>query len=77
MVKDVVKSECRMIDMWSCFQAVDAPEICSTDSEKTVESRAETLQLPHVVKLVARDDKNVVRKISNADQRTASSSFCS
>ena len=26
MVKDVVKSECRMIDMWSCFQTVDALE---------------------------------------------------
>lgn len=24
MVKDVVKSECRMIDMWSCFQVVEA-----------------------------------------------------
>lgn len=34
MVKDVVKSEYRMIDMWSFFQAVDAPEICSAGREK-------------------------------------------
>ena len=34
MVKDVVKSEYRMIDMWSCFQVVDAPEIRSAGREE-------------------------------------------
>ena len=34
MVKDVVKSECRMIDMWSCFQTVDTLEIHSVGREE-------------------------------------------
>ena len=38
MVKDVVKSEYRMIDMWSGFQAVDAPENRSADREEMQEN---------------------------------------
>ena len=34
MVKNVVKSEYRMIDMWSCFQTVDALGICSAGREE-------------------------------------------
>ena len=34
MVKDVVKSKYRMIVMWSCFQVVDEPEICSAGREE-------------------------------------------
>ena len=34
MVKDVVKSKYRMIDMWSCFQAVDTRENHSAGREE-------------------------------------------
>ena len=61
MVKDVVKSECRMIDMWSCFQVVEALEIASS-LKKRMESREETYRSLHVVKLIPRDDKHVVRE---------------
>ena len=63
MVKDVVKSEYRMIVMWSCFQVVEAFEICSAGREKCIESREETHQPPHVVNHLQRDDNYVVRKI--------------
>ena len=63
MVKDVVKSEYRMIVMWSYFQAVEALEIAPPAEKKYIESREETHQLPHVVNLIPRDDKHVVRQI--------------
>ena len=34
MVKNVVKSEYRMIDMWSCFQVVEALKNCSAGREE-------------------------------------------
>ena len=34
MVKDVVKSECRMIDMWSWFLEAEALEIFSVGREE-------------------------------------------
>ena len=44
MVKDVVKSECRMIDMWSFFQAVGAFENRSAGREEMYkEQRRNTL----------------------------------
>ena len=44
MVKDVVKSEYRMIDMWSCFQAVEALKNRSAGREETCsEQRTNTL----------------------------------
>ena len=62
MVKDVVKSEYRMIDMWSCFQAVNTLENDSAGREKCIESREETHQSIYVVNLTPRDDKHVVRQ---------------
>ena len=55
MVKDVVKSERRMIDMWSCFQVVNALKICSDEREEThMEQRRNTLNAtcgqPHTEK---------------------------
>ena len=38
MVKDVVKSEYRMIDMWSCFQAVEALKNRSAGRKETQEN---------------------------------------
>ena len=70
MVKDVVKSECRMIDMWSCFQTVDALEKHSAGrKEMDRDQRGKTLRAekehrpPYVVKLLPRDDKHVVTTI--------------
>ena len=63
MVKDVVKSEYRMIDMWSCFQAVNTLENDSAGREKCIESREETHQSIYVVNFTEGDDKHVVRKI--------------
>ena len=39
MVKDVVKFESRMIDMWSYFQVVDTLQNHSTGSEEVQENR--------------------------------------
>ena len=41
-----------------------------------MESREETYQPLHVVKLIPRDDKHVVRMISSTEQRIASSFLC-
>ena len=38
MVKDVVKSEYRMIDMWSCFQVVYTLENHSASREEMQEN---------------------------------------
>lgn len=62
MVKDVVKSECRMIVMWSCFQVVEAHENRSAGREKYTKCGEETLQQPYVVNYSKRDDKHVVRQ---------------
>ena len=62
MVKDVVKSKCRMIDMWSCFQAVDTLKILSAGREGCTKSREEIHQQPHVVRFKKGDDNYVVRQ---------------
>ncbi len=62
MVKDVVKSQPEMIDMWSYFQVVNTLENDSAGREKCIESREETHQSIYVVNLTPRDDKHVVRQ---------------
>ena len=69
MVKDVVKSEYRMIDMWSCFQAVKRSKFASPAEKKCTESREETHQLLYVVNLIPQDDKHVVRNNQAAKSR--------
>ena len=69
MVKDVVKSECRMIAMWSSFFGVaealkNLPPAEKKNAEKVnkyIKSREETNQLTYVVNLISGDDKHVVR----------------
>ncbi len=62
MVKDVVKSEYRMIVMWSCFQTVDTPEICSAGREEIHIDKSGNTQSLHVVSRTEKDDKHVVRE---------------
>ena len=62
MVKDVVKSDYRMIVMWSCFQVVNALKITPLAEKKNAESREETDRLPYVVNHLKRDDNYVVRQ---------------
>ena len=52
-----------MIDMWSCFQVVEALEIAPPAEEKYMECIEEISRLPHVVNFAERDDNYVVRKI--------------
>ena len=51
-------------------------EICSTASEKIAESIEETYRSLHVVNLIPRDDKHVVKRSGSKEQRTAFSFFC-
>ena len=62
MVKDVVKSECRMIVMWSSFRAVEALENRSDDREEIHREQGKMHQPPHVVNHLKIDDNYVVRQ---------------
>ena len=76
MVKDVVKSEWRMIDMWSCFRGVERSKIAPLAEKKYIVSREETHRPAYVVSLIQRADKYVVRRSGSKEQRIASSFFC-
>ena len=64
MVKDVVKSEYRMIVMWSLvWGGRSARKSLRRQRKNLGESREETHQLLYVVNSTKRNDKHVVRKI--------------
>ena len=62
MVKDVVKSEYRMIDMWSSFWGGRSARKLLHRWKKRMESREETYRSLHVVNLLNRNDNYVVRQ---------------
>ena len=77
MVKDVVKSEYRMIDMWSSvLGVVEAHENCFIVGEKTYGEQRGNIPIATCGQSIEKNDNYVVRMISSTEQRTASSFFC-
>jgi hypothetical protein len=73
MVKNVVKSEYRMIDMWSCFQTVEALENCSAGRKKAEKKHSNL----HMWSTPQKEMINMWSEQSGSyEQGTASSSFC-